>query len=156
MFKIIGRISKTRNSSQDVGGLHMEQCRMWRWMIQCPEDSERLSLFITEPNPSQFRPNICFLELWHLSCGDLLISKFMNSQSDAPICFISRVLDFCPGNALFLPNKHMAAQHRSHRHTPRKIQQELQRISRLIHLRRSSPRKKVYLDNKTAMHWESF
>ena len=25
----------------------------------------------------------------------------MNSQSDAPICFISRVLDFCPGNALF-------------------------------------------------------
>ena len=33
---------------------------------------------------------------------DLLILKFMNSQSNLfQICFISRALDFCPGNALF-------------------------------------------------------
>ena len=48
-----------------------------------------------------FRPQDLFPWSLTLIMWDLLILKFMNSQSNCLICFISRVLDFCPGNALF-------------------------------------------------------
>ena len=76
-------------------------CGICRWMIQCPEDSKRLTMFITKPSPDRISTQR-YLFPWSLTLitWDLLILKFMKLPNQ--ICFISkRVLDFCPGNALF-------------------------------------------------------
>ena len=61
-------------------------------------------------------PEICFLEVWHLSCGTFWFwSLWIPNQ----ICFISRVLDFCPGNAALFQLRNIwgcLALHRHHHH----------------------------------------
>ena len=75
---------------------------------------------VSNSSPGDLFPWSLTLIMW-----DLLILKFMNSQSNLfQICFISRVLDFCPGNALFqlrniwvaASSAHIRFHHHCHHH----------------------------------------
>ena len=110
---IITRFSKVSDNYE--ANMKLIQARRCVWSIcnnaacgdewfkaqRTQEDIVCLSLSAKPVSMSFHRPEIWFLDLWHLITWALLISKFMNVEIKGRparlICFISRELDFCPG-----------------------------------------------------------
>ena len=115
---IITRFSKVSDNYE--ANMKLIQARRCVWSIcnnaacgdewfkahRTQEDIVCLSLSAKPVSMSFHRPEIWFLDLWHLITWALLISKFMNVEIKGRparlICFISESWTFALGNALFL------------------------------------------------------